>query len=379
MVRELTDVPLGAGTEDARPLIDTDVHESLRSTKDLLPFMSPHWQHYITQYGFAYTFLHPFPYASVQAPGQWVQEVKEQAEKENIWSLMAPGADLDLLRKNLFERERVTHAILNGLYHVSENEGHYEFMAALACAYNDWQIANWLEKEPRLFGSIHVIAHDPQGAAVEIDRVGDHPQMVQVFLPLDNDRQYGDPYYRPIFEAANRHRLVVAMHQGPASRTILGFPRYYIEWHTLASPQVGMGQLVSLICNGVFDQFPDLKVAFLETSIGWVPWLMWRLDQQYREVRHEIPWVKRLPSEHMRDSVRFSTQPASDIKPQHLVKLIEMAGTERMFMFSTDYPHYDADSLDNVLTKAIPEALRNRIRYENAMETYPRIAEAVKR
>jgi predicted TIM-barrel fold metal-dependent hydrolase len=357
-------------------LIDADVHESLRSTQELL---SPHWQHYITQYGFSYTFWDPLPYATVMAPGLWVQEAKSDPKFEGTWSYLAPGTDFELLTDNLFTGEQVTHAILNGLYHVSENQGHYEFMTALASAYNDWQIATWLDREPRLYGSIHVVANDPAAAAREIDRLGDRPQMVQVFLPLDNDWEYGDPIYRPIFAAAARHQLAIALHEGSSTRTALGYPRYYIQWHTLGPPQVGMSQLVSILCNGVFDEFPELKLILLETSVAWVPWLMWRLDEQYKEVRHEIPWVKQLPSEHLQSHVRLSTQPMSDVKPEHFAKLVEMSESSRMFMFATDYPHYDADSVGNVLTSALPAVLHRRIRYENALETYPKIARGAAR
>ena len=40
-------------------------------------------------------------------------------------------------------------------------------------------------------------------------------------------------------------------------------------------------------------------------------------------------------------------------------------------MFATDYPHFDADSAD--VLAGLPEALRNRIRYQNALDTYPRL------
>jgi predicted TIM-barrel fold metal-dependent hydrolase len=130
-------------------------------------------------------------------------------------------------------------------------------------------------------------------------------------------------------------------------------------------------QIMGLICNGIFDRHPDLKVVFLEAGVAWVPWFMWRADAQYRESRMEIPWVKRLPSEHMRDNVRIATQPIGDIKPRDFATLVEMTDSERIFLFSTDYPHYDADS-ENVL-KALPDELRQRIRYRNALETYPRL------
>lgn len=41
-------------------------------------------------------------------------------------------------------------------------------------------------------------------------------------------------------------------------------------------------------------------------------------------------------------------------------------------MFATDYPQYDADSA--TVLDGLPEALRSRIRCENALETFPRLA-----
>jgi predicted TIM-barrel fold metal-dependent hydrolase len=277
------------------------------------------------------------------------------------------------MRKHLFEGEGISLAILNGFFYPSSIAGNFELAAALASAYNDWQIDNWLNKEPRLRGSIQIAVDDPEVAVREIDRIADHPQMVQVFLSLSSERQWGDPRYHPIYEAADRHGLAIAFHHSQVTRTLLGYPRHYIEWHTLAAPQAAMNQITSLIFNGVFDKFPNLKAAFLECGVAWVPWLMWRADQQYREVRVDVPWVKQLPSVYMRNNIRISTQPMSDVKPQYLTQLIEWTESDSMFMFSTDYPHYDADSVNHVLPKTLPEALRRRIRYQNAIETYPRL------
>ena len=50
-----------------------------------------------------------------------------------------------------------------------------------------------------------------------------------------------------------------------------------------------------------------------------------------------------------------------------------MSDSERIFTFASDYPHYDADSVDVVLGRAVPEELRERVRWRNALETYPRL------
>ena len=98
---------------------------------------------------------------------------------------------------------------------------------------------------------------------------------------------------------------------------------------------------------------------------------MWRMDQQYREQRSEVPWVKRLPSEHIRSSVRLSTQPMSDVKTKDFVKLIEMTESEDVFLFSSDYPHWNFDNPDRVLPPStVGKALREKILSRNARSLF---------
>lgn len=347
-------------------LIDTDVHETLASRELLLPYLAPVWQQYLRDTSPKPVGPYPPNAAPYHQPGN--------TRRDWIVEGVPPASTVHLLQKQLFDDEGISIAILNGLFYASAVVANFEYATALAHAYNDWQIEHWLDKDDRLRGSVHVVAHNPEIAAREIDRVAAHPQIVQVLLPTVTDRQYGDPLYRPLFEAAVRNDLVVAMHHGKFTQTVLGYPRYYIEWHMMAAPQAGSNQLLSIVANGVFDQFPDLKVVLLETGVAWLPWFMWRLDEQYRESRWEVPWVKRLPSEHIRDSVRISTQPLSDMKPDQFLQVVEMAGAEHMFMFSTDYPHFDADSADAVLPRrSLPDELWRSVRYQNAIDTYPRL------
>lgn len=365
--------PAVAETDAANLLIDADVHEMLPNKEALLPYLAPEWRAYITDYSSLFPGVQApsaFPYA-VPSPGpsrlDWMTP-------NSIGEGRTPIFGMDELRSQLFEGERVTLAVLNGGLYPANLVGNYGFAKAMASAYNDWQIDTWLDKEPRLRGSVHVVTHDPQDAAREIDRVAQHPQIVQVHLPLTVERQYGDPFYRPIFEAAVRNGLVVSLHHDRCTRTVFGYPRNYIEWKALSIPQAAMSQTASMICNGLFDKYPELKVVLLETGVAWVPWLMWRLDEQYKETRVEVPWVKRLPSEHMRDSIRIATQPMGDITTRQFTTLVEMIDGECMYMFATDYPHADADTADTVLPKSMSEDLRSRIRYRNALETYPRLA-----
>ncbi len=350
-------------------LVDTDVHEVMPTADVLKPYLAPEW-HRLMKYGPVLGSGLPHVQPNQQAyRTEWQQGGGDTADRK-FYGVAATS--VDLLREQLLVGEKVSVAILNGFYYYSAQQGWYEQAAAMASAYNDWQIEHWLEQEPRLRGSVHVVAHDPEQAAREIDRVGSHPQMVQVFLPVVHDREYGDPRYHPIYEAAVRNDLALALHFGMNTETPLGWMRYFMEWHTLASPTVSASQVVSLISNGVIDKFPELKVVVLEAGLFWVPWLMRRFDIHYKEFRSEIPWVKRLPSEHMRSNFRFATQPMEG-PPSELETLCELVGSDEMFMFATDYPHFDADSVDNVLPNTLPEELRRKIRYQNAIDTYPKL------
>jgi predicted TIM-barrel fold metal-dependent hydrolase len=358
-------------------VVDGDVHETLSDYKLLLPYLDPHWHRMITGDGGSWPGIAmeggyakpPLPLAGGYSKPMARNTCREDWQDEGQMA----GTNHKVLRRDLIEGMGVTTPILSGLFRGSRVEHDYEFMVALASAYNDWLIEEWLDKDPQLYGSVQVIAHQPELAAREIDRVGAHPQMVQVLLPTVENRQYGDPMYRPIYEAALRNDLVIAMHHSADTACVLGFPRYFIEWHTLAPPQCNQAQVVSFICNGTFDKYPDLKLVVLETGVAWLPWLMWRLDQQYRELRANVPWVKRLPSEHIRDNVRFTTQPATDVPTEDFVKLVEMVDSEDVWIFATDYPHYDADEVDMVLSGGLPAGLRDKIRYQNALATYPRL------
>lgn len=346
-------------------LIDTDVHETLTSSDQLLPYLGRHWHRYITEgpsFGHAAIPRGGFAYGAVPSNRLDWPDSHGQA-----------GTTVEALRTHMLDSGEADVVILSGSYHVSTIHTQPEFVQALARAYNDWQIEHWIERDPRIAGSVHVVAGNPAEAVAEIRRVAQHPRVVQVFLPTVTDRQYGDVNYYPIYEAAVENDLLVAFHHGPHTQTAIGYPRYFAEWHALASPQAAMAQLASLVFSGVFERFPTLKFAFLEASIGWVPWAMRRFDENAREMRHEIPWIKRLPSEYIRDSVRFSTQPMADTPPHVFKQIVAQCESNQLFMFSSDYPHYDGDPASAAFPPGLPADLRRRVFSWNALDAYPRL------
>jgi len=80
-----------------------------------------------------------------------------------------------------------------------------------------------------------------------------------------------------------------------------------------------------------------------------------------------VPWVKRMPSEYIRDQVHCTTQPMKYPEtPEHLYKMFEIIGSNEFLLFSTDYAHWDFDSPHNGFPSSFPNYLRRKILADNA-------------
>jgi len=340
-------------------IIDTDVHESFSSLKDLVPYLQEPYKSWIAK-GAWRGFSQPFAYTS---PGMGNRADVRSADGS------ASVSDYSQMRKQLLDHYNLDHAVLTGYFYATGLKLQFGFATALAAAYNDFVAEHWLAKDQRLLGSIQINARDPEAAAREVDRMAAHPQMRQVMLSVGDDIAYGHPMFKPIFEAAQRNRLMVAFHHTVFAQGPYGMGLHYMERHCLL-PISLIPQVISLVCNGVFDGYPDLRFIILEGGFSWLPHVMWRMDREYRQGRIEVPWIKKLPSQHCRERLRLSTQPTEDISSQEWMKLIELMGTDDVLCFSTDYPHFDFDNPDAAIPKSLPAATREKILWKNAAAFY---------
>jgi len=346
-------------------IIDTDVHPAFASLTELLPWMDPAVRSYVTEGG------------AVLPIGNWFNvhgHLRGDAAPPNGG---LPGTDVELMREQLLDALDLEYAILSVDYAWSASAmAHPQLAAGIVTAANRWLIDTWLPLDKRFKGSVLVAIQDPERAAEEIRSFGPHPDIVQVLVPGASPTGYGDPRYRPIFEAAVEIGLPVTSHVAgegaginPAP-TPIGYPFYYIEWHTLL-PLCTMAQIVSLVCHGVFEALPELKFGMLECGLTWLPGLAWRLDDRWKALRKEVPWVKQLPSETIRQHLFFGTQPLDEPRlGQQLRSVLEaFDGFGNMIMFASDYPHWDTDSPELVLDR-LPAEWRDAVASENARTFY---------
>lgn len=351
------------------PVIDCDVHHARATDEELLEYLSAGWREYISDRGPAgimpltvqdglpnpHGFMRADTYPPTGGPA---------------------GSDFATMRRQLLDRADVRRAILTfgDDSHVGGHHNPY-FATELARALNDWSVDRWLSADSRLASSILVASQLPDQAAAEIRRHANNPRMVQVML-VDNPYNYpfGHPVFHPIYQAAEETGRPIAIHGGaggwanPAS-TGGGNVNLYFEAHTLW-PQVVMTHLVSFISHGVFDKFPRLKLLLIEAGSAWLPSLLWRFDSEYKGLRREVPWLKRLPSEYVAEHLWLTTQPLEvSPKREQITQMLSWFDGDRKLVYSSDYPHWDADEIHYVASR-LPESWHRRVFFENALEFY---------
>jgi predicted TIM-barrel fold metal-dependent hydrolase len=339
------------------PVVDCDVHVSVPNVETLFPYLSEHWREYIRTSAFKGPVDTAYP---PHAP-----------------TTLQPGTDasptsLEHVQRQVLEPWGAEVAILNCAYAV-DSLHHPDTAAAMAAAVNDWLVAEWLDRDPRLRASLVVPTRVPEMGAQEIDRLGRHPGFVQVLLPVRSEAPYGNRRYLPVFEAAARNNLVVSLQFGGSPGnppTGSGWPSYYIEDY-VGMAQVFQTQVLSLIVEGVFDRFPELRLALVESGWTWLPSLMWRIDKDWKGLRREVPWNTQVPSAYIRERMRVSLQPwDSPPDPVQLLRIIDQLGSEDLLMFSTDHPHWHFSEPEEALPSGLSPTLRRKILRDNARTFY---------
>ena len=342
-------------------VIDGDIHNEFASPQALLPYLPKAWRDYHAQFG-------GFYYSATTYPRN-----NQNAARIDAWppNGKPPGSDLPFMQEQLLDAWNIEIGILNCL--ANPGSRRLDQAAAVAQAMNEWQVAEWLDPEPRLRASIIVPAEDGQLAAAEIDRAARDKRFVQVILTIRTAELLGRRKYWPLYEAAVRNDLPIGIHFGGSggyAYTGAGRPSYYIEDHAGMS-QSFQPQVASMIFEGVFERFPTLRVVLIEGGFAWMPPLLWRLDHAYRRLRAEVPHLRRLPSEVIREHVWITTQPMEEpTNPAHFHQLLAQLGMNDRLIFATDYPHWDFDAPDQAFPVKLDPALERAILTENARGFY---------
>ena len=346
-------------------IVDVDIHPK-SSPEDLKPYLSQRWWDHLQTFGMRTRqgYLKGFPYPKSQP----------QASRRDSWPPGGglPASDLKFMKQQYLDFYPIEYAIMNPLSPTGQGDQNTDFSAAMAYASNEFQIEGWYKKDQRLLSSVVVPFEDGEATKVEVKRRAGDKRFVHVLLKSRTNDLLGKRQYWPVYEAAVEAGFPVGIHVfgtsgRPASNT--GWPSFYIEDMT-EHASCCQAQVASMILEGVFERYPDLKIIMIEAGFGWMPSLGWRMDKHWKKLKAEVPHLKKAPSEYLREHFWVSTQPMEETEtPAHLIDVMGWIGWDKI-MFASDYPHWDFDDPFLALPPSLNEKQRAMIYSENARALY---------
>jgi predicted TIM-barrel fold metal-dependent hydrolase len=216
---------------------------------------------------------------------------------------------------------------------------------AMACvlAYNDWMVEEWCgDADGRLIPLPLVPLWDVEAAAREVRRNADRGCTAVAFSEIP--AKLGLPtlhsgYWEPFFRACAETGTVVCMHIGSSSQMPATSPDAPPAVAATLSFGNAMSSLSDFLFSGVLVRHPELKLAYSEGQIGWIPYILERADDVWVEhrawggVRNIVPeppstyWFRQIFGCFYRD--------------RHGLESLHRIGVDNV-TFETDYPHVDS-------------------------------------
>jgi len=245
---------------------------------------------------------------------------------------------------------------------------------AFVRAYNNW-LRDFCSFNPQILrgvGSVNL--HDPEEMVPELLRIASFGWKAVFLRPNPvKARLLSNPAYETFWTKCEELEIAVCLHEGTPSRLpTAGADRFNTRFalRACSHPMEQMMALLTLIEGGVLERHPRLKVGFLESGGGWLPYWLWRLDEEYESSYWEVADnVKLKPSEYFRRQCFISIEPSEP----YLAQVLEFIGSDNM-MFASDYPHgeYQADIVEQVvaLQEQLPQGTVEKILWDNPARFY---------
>lgn len=212
---------------------------------------------------------------------------------------------------------------------------------ALACLqiYNDWMIDEWCggAGKGRLIPMTLVPLWDAQLAASEVKRCAEKGSYAIAFSENPSKLGYPSLYsgeWDPLFAVCDETDTTVSMHIGSSSTMPSTSPDSPLATTMALSSINAQGALCDLVFSGTLERFPNVKFAFAESQIGWMPYQLERMDVVWHDDVGGIE-LPSPPSSYIEGRVFGCV-----FDDEHGLKSRDAIGLEHI-LFETDYPHTD--------------------------------------
>ena len=242
----------------------------------------------------------------------------------------------------------------------------------LSWAYNRWATEKMIPHEPRIKVMPYLPFNDPDATYRTIKEFGDRKGVIGFLVTSVR--------YKPVYDNALMKSYALLEEMGKP----LAFHAAY-NWNDrffsttnkfLVAHAFGFTMLNALACanwviNGMNERFPKLKVIWIECGVAWVPWLMQRLDNEYRMRSSECPALKKLPGDYLRD-MYYTTQPLEVPDDLDILKMnFKMMNAETQLLYASDYPHWDMEVPGRIYgLPFLSEQAKRNILGENARRVF---------
>lgn len=266
----------------------------------------------------------------------------------------------------------VLYGMLGAAIWIKDQEASYE----IARIYNDWIVDFCRQHPERLLGLAFIPTHTPEQAAAEIRRVVSRGGIRGLDiaggdcnLPLFHSAW--DCFWRAIDESG----LPVHFHTlGPSLRDMAGFDALDVnraKAEALANCQYERASLVlrETVLGGIFEKYPSVKLVLSEAGVGWVPYILERMDLGWEDQYRDLLTLKRRPSEYWFEHC-YVTYQAEAFGSQ----VIQFVGEDNL-MWASDFPHPDglwpdSQTFINSQYAAISPRVREKVVGGNAAKLY---------
>jgi len=224
--------------------------------------------------------------------------------------------------------------------------------AALFRAYNNYVKRACDRSGGRLKWVALIPLRDPALAEQELRRASDMGAAAVLTLGMSWNLSLHEPSFLPIFRTASELDLPVCVHFGWGSKVLTDlFAGSNTSFCSATTPV--LWSFYYLMLSGVLDRLPKLKLGFLESGAGWVPYV---IDQVRRRIKPHTVLIKD------RSAARSATRDPLDYfkedrvfvageSEEDLSYLVSRLG-EDCLMMASDYPHGDA-SADEEFVKSV--------------------------
>jgi hypothetical protein len=242
----------------------------------------------------------------------------------------------------------------------------------LARAYNSWLVEKVLPGSPRMSSMLYLPFNDHAAAYKMVQDFGDKPGVLGFMITSVRHKPVHDNDYMKIYGLIEEMGLPIGFHSGfnwddPMFRTANRF----ITVHALGFTWYNVIHCTNWVVNGLPERFPDLNVVWIESGVTWIPWLMTRLDNEYRMRSSECPSLKMLPSEYMKQ-MYYTTQPIEvPDDDEYMEAVFKCIDAENTLMYASDYPHWDMDLPSTIWDLPfLDEKAKRKILGENARDAF---------